>query len=66
MKQKQYMKSGYNDIIRQRKKSIEKNKTKKPEKKVFKTNPPTEFEYIPQKEVTNMQLKIKNKIPIRP
>lgn len=38
MKQKQYMKSGYNDIIRQRKKSIEKNKTKKPEKKVFKTN----------------------------
>ena len=35
-------------------------------KKVFKTNPPTEFEYIPQKEVTNMQLKIKNKIPIRP
>ena len=35
-------------------------------KKVFKTNPPTEFEYIPQKEVTNMQLKIKNKIPIKP
>ena len=30
------------------------------------TNPPTEFEYIPQKEVTNMQLKMRNIIPIRP
>ena len=35
-------------------------------KKVFKTNSPTEFEYIPQKEVTNMQLKMRNIIPIRP